>query len=318
MLARRANMKSITRVVVYLSKENSCPQRARFQQSIVGHFCTGDEDSWMVNCALDQRRFLISDREFAGSNRVLLQKGKDKKRNLLPQRPPFCPIKHLTEAQASSLPVETQERGVDVGVAILLQSANQKVLLTRRSKTLSSFPNIWVPPGGHIEQDEQLLDAGLRELGEETGLWLEDGEFSWRPLALWESVYPPMLSRGLPRRHHVVVYLLLLSRESHQQLQVRLKPNEAEVSAYAWLDEPVLASIAATQNEIGATSAMAGDLPPAVSITEVQHGSAKTLAIPTTMFLSSVPLQGEDVERVSTGTKFALRLWLDTLAVQAE
>ncbi|XP_053225581.1 nucleoside diphosphate-linked moiety X motif 17 isoform X3 [Podarcis raffonei] len=285
MLARRANMKSITRVVVYLSKENSCPQRARFQQSIVGHFCTGDEDSWMVNCALDQRRFLISDREFAGSNRVLLQKGKDKKRNLLPQRPPFCPIKHLTEAQASSLPVETQERGVDVGVAILLQSANQKVLLTRRSKTLSSFPNIWVPPGGHIEQDEQLLDAGLRELGEETGLWLEDGEFSWRPLALWE---------------------------------VRLKPNEAEVSAYAWLDEPVLASIAATQNEIGATSAMAGDLPPAVSITEVQHGSAKTLAIPTTMFLSSVPLQGEDVERVSTGTKFALRLWLDTLAVQAE
>nr|XP_028572142.1 nucleoside diphosphate-linked moiety X motif 17-like [Podarcis muralis] len=268
MLARRANMKSITRVVVYLSKENSCPQRARFQQSIVGHFCTGDEDSWMVNCALDQRL--------------------------------------------------TQERGVDVGVAILLQSANQKVLHDKAVQDSEHLPQHWVPPGGHIEQDEQLLDTGLRELGEETGLWLEDREFSWRPLALWESVYPPMLSRGLPKRHHVVVYLLLLSRESHQQLQVRLKPNEAEVSAYAWLDEPVLASIAATQNEIGATSAMAGDLPPAVSITELQHGSAKTVAIPTTMFLSSAPLQGEDVERVSTGTKFALRLWLDTLAVQAE
>lgn len=29
-----------------------------------------------------------------------------------------------------------------------------------------------------------------------------------------------MLSRGLPRRHHIVTYLLLLSTEPHQRLEV--------------------------------------------------------------------------------------------------
>lgn len=36
-----------------------------------------------------------------------------------------------------------------------------------------------------------------------------------------QSIYPPMLSQGLPRRHHIVTYLLLLSTESHEQLEVR-------------------------------------------------------------------------------------------------
>ncbi|XP_053134812.1 nucleoside diphosphate-linked moiety X motif 17 isoform X2 [Hemicordylus capensis] len=269
-------------------------------QSIVGHFCPSHEDSVMVNCGLDRNRFLVSDREFAGSSRVLLQ------------RPPFCPIKNLTETQATSLPAEIRDQGVDVGVAVLLQSAGREVLLTRRSKNLSIFPNIWVPPGGHVEQDEQLLDAGLRELQEETGLWLPDGAFSWKTLALWESVYPPLLTRGLPNRHHVVIYLLLSSHESHQQLQMRFQPNEAEVSAYAWLEPQVLERVAATLDEAKGTKA-AGHFPETVSITELEHSSVQTVTVPTAVFLGTAPARGDDVERVSTGTKFALRLWLQSL-----
>ncbi|XP_048369665.1 nucleoside diphosphate-linked moiety X motif 17 isoform X2 [Sphaerodactylus townsendi] len=244
--------------------------------------------------------------EFAGSKQVLLQ------------RAPFCPIKHLNDAQASSLPAETRGRGVDVGVAVLLQSACRKVLLTRRSKNLSIFPNLWVPPGGHLEPGEQFLVHGLRELREETGLCLQDGEFSWQMLALWESVYPPMLSRGLPKRHHVVIYLLLLSPESHQQLQMRFKPDEAEVSAYTWLEPQILASVAAFEDGAGDAKKVVDNLLPVIRITELQHGAAKTTTIPTTLFLNTAPPQGEDMERVSTGTKFALRLWLDTLAPQTE
>ncbi|XP_077182899.1 m7GpppN-mRNA hydrolase NUDT17 isoform X1 [Paroedura picta] len=301
-----APMEKVRRVLVHLSKENCWPRPARFQQSIVGNFCAASKDSLMVNCGLNQHQFLISDTEFAGSRQVLLQ------------RPPFCPIKHLSDAQAASLPAETRDRGVDVAVAVLLQAACRKVLLTRRSKHLSIFPNLWVPPGGHIEPGEQLLDAGLRELREETGLCLQDGEFSWQMLALWESVYPPMLSRGMPKRHHVVVYLLLLSPESYEQLQVRFKPDEAEVSAYTWLEPQVLASVAATEDGARDAKKVADDLPPVVRITELQHGSAKTTAVPTATFLNTAPPQGEDVERVSTGTKFALRLWLSTLAPQTE
>ncbi|KAM3824681.1 nucleoside diphosphate-linked moiety X motif 17 isoform 1-T1 [Vipera latastei] len=224
------------RVAVHVCRLGGFPRRARFEQSIVGHCCPPHEDSGIVHCALKPLQFLVSDQEFPGSTELLLK------------RPPFCPIKHLTPEQRASLPAETRRRGVDVGVAVLLESANQKILLTRRARTLSLFPNAWVPPGGHIEPEEELLDAGLRELEEETGLWLQDGEFSWHLLALWESVYPPRLSQGLPQRHHIVIYLHLVLHENQQQLQARLKPNEAEVSAVAWLDRPTLASIVATED----------------------------------------------------------------------
>uniref|UniRef100_A0A8C3SYL5 m7GpppN-mRNA hydrolase NUDT17 n=1 Tax=Chelydra serpentina TaxID=8475 RepID=A0A8C3SYL5_CHESE len=228
--------------------------------------------------------------------------------------PSFCPIKHLEESQAAVLPEALRGRGVDVGVAVVLQSVDRRVLLTRRAKNLSIFPNIWVPPGGHMEPDEQLLEAGLRELQEETGLRLEPGGFSWRMLGLWESVYPPMLSRGLPRRHHVVTYLLLLSTESHRQLQTRIQADESEVSAYAWLDPHVLECVAAVEDGAENLGRVPTNLPPTVQATELSRGSARPMELPTATFLNTAPAVGEDVERVSTGTRFALRLWLDTLA----
>uniref|UniRef100_A0A8D2J3J6 m7GpppN-mRNA hydrolase NUDT17 n=1 Tax=Varanus komodoensis TaxID=61221 RepID=A0A8D2J3J6_VARKO len=228
---------------------------------------------------------------------------------LLSQRPSFCPIKHVSEAQAASLPKETRERGVDVGVAVLLQAASQEVLLTRRSRNMSIFPNLWVPPGK--AQTEGLLDAGLRELREETGLWLHRGEFSWHTLALWESTYPPRLSRGLPKRHHVVVYLLLCSHLMPQQLQARMKPDEAEVSAYAWLEPHLLEVIAATEDRLGdGARKTAGALPPTIRYMGGLESPDRTAPLSPWLIHPTPP---RDVERVSTGTKFALRLWLDTV-----
>ncbi|XP_032157628.1 nucleoside diphosphate-linked moiety X motif 17 isoform X5 [Mustela erminea] len=64
------------------------------------------------------------------------------------QRPPFCPFVALDQqqlrARGSELPTN---RGVDLGVAVILQSSDQTVLLTRRTSTLSLSPNLWVPPG---------------------------------------------------------------------------------------------------------------------------------------------------------------------------
>ncbi|XP_030398387.1 nucleoside diphosphate-linked moiety X motif 17 isoform X2 [Gopherus evgoodei] len=242
-------MESLARGLVRLAKGSARPERAGFLQSVTGHFCASHEDEATVCCGLDQNQFVISDSEFPGSTRILLK------------RPSFCPIKHLEERQAAALPEALRGRGVDVGVAVILQSVDRRVLLTRRAKNLSIFPNVWVPPGGHMEPDEQLLEAGLRELQEETGLRLEPGGFSWRMLGLWESVYPPMLSRGLPRRHHVVAYLLLLSTESHQQLQTRIKADESEVSAYAWLEPHILECIAAVEDGAENTGRVPNNLP---------------------------------------------------------
>ncbi|XP_068108329.1 nucleoside diphosphate-linked moiety X motif 17 [Hyperolius riggenbachi] len=293
-------MESTKRILVYLRKENSLLQCAKFVQCITGQFCA-HQNKAVVNCGLDQNRFIISDQQFSGSSSVQLQ------------RPPFCPIKNLSLAQAASLPEQIQSRGVDVGVAILLQTANKKVLLTRRNKSLNIFPNVWVPPGGHMEPGEQLLEAGLRELWEETGLNLKNETPPWRILGLWESAFPPVLSRGLPTRHHIVTYVLVTSRESHQELQAKLHPDEREVSACTWLDPDMADRIVRTQEGEEDSGKNLTGFPASVQVTEVSGDSLYQKDVDVSIFLNTAPAEGEDVERVSTGTKYALKLWLETL-----
>lgn len=44
---------------------------------------------------------------------------------------------------------------------------------------------------GPVLSHSQLLDGGLRELWEESGLQLPQGQFSWVPLGLWEVRQEP-------------------------------------------------------------------------------------------------------------------------------
>src|ERR1700726_4811085 len=44
------------------------------------------------------------------------------------------------------------------------------VLLARRSPHRTTYPALWSFPGGHVEQDESLTDALIRELREEVGV----------------------------------------------------------------------------------------------------------------------------------------------------
>ncbi|XP_070768529.1 nucleoside diphosphate-linked moiety X motif 17 [Enoplosus armatus] len=292
-------MDKVRRILVHVCKERAAPQRAQFVQSITGHFSGCGDDEVEVNCSLEKNQFIL----YRG----------DEGRGIPLKRPAFCPIKHLSVTEAAEIPLDVQQRGIDVGVAIILQTANQRVLLTRRAKELRIFPNVWVPPGGHLEPDETLLDAGLRELKEETGLKLEPEAVSPKILGLWESVYPPMLSRGLPQRHHIVIYMLLHSPLSHLQLQASLSPSPAEVSACLWADSRLVrAVVSSVDGEDGEVPL--DDLPSSVSVSQVSSdGALRDSTLPLTVFVSRAPVSGPDVERVSTGTKFALELWLRSL-----
>ncbi|KAM6967982.1 nucleoside diphosphate-linked moiety X motif 17 [Aplochiton taeniatus] len=293
-------MEKVRKILVHLSKDNAAPHCARFVQSITGHFSGSLDDEVMVVCTLENNRFLLGH----------LEKG----RGVPLKRASFCPFKHLSGSEAAAIPLEVQSRGVDVGVAILLQSANQKVLLTRRACTLRIFPNVWVPPGGHVELNERLLDAGLRELREETGLKLQPDEVSPKLLGLWESVYPPMLSRGLPQRHHIVTYMLLHSSLPHHQLQAALRPEPAEVSGCLWVDAPLGRAIVAAVDGQEDSGLGFEDLPPTLSVSEVSpEGALRESVLPVSVLCNRAPSRGQDVERVSTGTKYALELWLNTL-----
>lgn len=292
-------MDKVRRILVYVCKERTAPQRAQFVQSITALFSDGGEDEVEVNCSLEKNQFIL----YRG----------DKGRGIPLKRPAFCPIKHLSATEAAAIPLDVQQRGIDVGVAILLQTANQRVLLTRRSKELRIFPNVWVPPGGHVEPDETLLDAGLRELEEETGLKLKPEEVSPKILGLWESVYPPMLSRGLPQRHHIVIYMLLHSSLSHLQLQACLSPSPAEVSACLWADSRLVGAVVSSVDGEDAEVCL-DDLPSSISVSQVStEGALTDSTLPLTVLVSRAPVSGPDVERVSTGTKYALELWLRSL-----
>jgi ADP-ribose pyrophosphatase YjhB (NUDIX family) len=72
------------------------------------------------------------------------------------------------------------------------------------------------------EDKESLVDAGLRELHEETGLTLPE-DTNIQILCLWESVYPVLLGLGTPVRHHIVVYLLARVNALSEQMLSKIK-----------------------------------------------------------------------------------------------
>ena len=225
---------SYKRILVHLQHQpGAVPVLAKFTECILSSLQPDHQHAIQVSVELTDDRLVLS-HPAKNSTPALLT------------HPPFCPAFCLTPCQSKALPEETVNRGVDVGVVVLLETADTRLLLTRRAAHMRTFPGTWVPPGGHVESGEGLLDAGLRELGEETGLVLPSTTIAKsRVLALWESVYPYSLSRGPPKRHHIVTYYYVRSFEHSSALQARMQLDATEVEAAMWLNAP-LASLVAT------------------------------------------------------------------------
>uniref|UniRef100_A0A8C5BAT7 Nudix (nucleoside diphosphate linked moiety X)-type motif 17 n=1 Tax=Gadus morhua TaxID=8049 RepID=A0A8C5BAT7_GADMO len=286
-------VQKVQKVLVHLSGGNAAAQCARFVQSITGHF--GGQDETQVGCYLDNNRFILSQ---GAGQRVPLK------------RPAFCPFKHLSVTQAAAIPLDVQDRGVDVGVAVILQTTNQRVLLTRRAAGLRIFPGLWVPPGVCVCVCVCLVAAGLRELHEETGLEVEQNDVSPQILGL-------SCRYTHTHTHTHTLTLTLTLTHSHKCVcvcvsQVCLRPDPAEVSACLWVDRDLARSI------VGGADGEEGGLqpppPPVVRVTEVlPDGALRGSLLPGAVLCARAPAEGPDVERVSTGTKYALGLWLDSL-----
>lgn len=298
---------SYTRVLVHLRRATqeapySC---ARFSECILDSLGLAGEG--LVECSLQDNRLLL---QSPAESNISTSTGNTKPSLYKIMHPPFCPIHHLDEEGRDCLPPEIVERGVDVGVAVLLESSDHKLLLTHRAEHMRTFPSIWVPPGGHVEDGESLEEAALRELEEETGLLVtEEERKSSHILGLWESVFPPVLSMGDPKRHHIVVYLHITLGKTSEQLNKEFKLCPEEVDAAAWLSVNLIRL--AAFNEDQDDKSEADDCSELIPVTLVNKDGEH---VEGTVESSTLTRTQESHQltpgRISTGSRYALSLWL--------
>jgi len=63
-----------------------------------------------------------------------------------------------------------------------------KVLMHKRAESKSLFPGYWIGPGGHVEENEDVLSAAIREIKEETGVVLQPTNVSLKVLAFHHHI----------------------------------------------------------------------------------------------------------------------------------
>ena len=122
------------------------------------------------------------------------------------------------------------------------------------------------------------------------------------PLCLWESVYPALLAKGDPKRHTMVVYLHVFVEKTSQDLIQDIRLDPQETNAYMWLD----------LKEVNYTCDYSLPLNKADSIIvyELKNDSSAVVVKVVKNYdilRADLPTSGTfDVERISTGTRFAL------------
>jgi 8-oxo-dGTP diphosphatase len=106
--------------------------------------------------------------------------------------------------------------------------------------------NLWVFPGGHIDENEAPHEAAKREAWEETGLTIEiaevmdpedgSGMLTYpKPLMVAQFPAPGKPHKGEPAHHHIdFLYFATASSLSP------LKPELAEVGGVQWFDRDAL------------------------------------------------------------------------------
>ncbi|MGH0183462.1 UNVERIFIED_CONTAM: hypothetical protein FKN15_012316 [Acipenser sinensis] len=225
-----------------------------------------------------------------------------------------CVIEDL-ETQVSELAAENET--LRSRLQELQQNLQAESLKTRDSVPWQDFSEGRQALGGSIAELRHLLcdvRLGYTEAWRMREARLREMKDRQAELDMLRSVFPPMLSRGLPRRHHIVTYLLLQSTQSHLQLQDRLCPEPREVSGCVWVDPSLVRAIVSTVDGAEHSGKAPANLPQTVRVTEVcSDGALLTSELPVAVLLNTAPPEGPDVERISTGTKYALELWLKAM-----
>ncbi|XP_023721946.1 nucleoside diphosphate-linked moiety X motif 17 isoform X3 [Cryptotermes secundus] len=192
------NIANIRRMLVGVRAPDTCdkPKMANFLTCLVHHF-SPTQKSATINCKIQDDMLVLysphdgnklgdKDEESTGTvNGTELE-------SVTLYHSPECPLWKLQQCSTPVTP--SQNRGIYVGVAVLVESSDSHVLMTQRCDHLRTFPRAWVPPGGHLEVGESIMHGALRELEEEAGLVLDPRNTNTHLICLWESAFPPLIT----------------------------------------------------------------------------------------------------------------------------
>ena len=127
---------SSKRVMTYLKNKHEV-LLAPFGQCLVSNFAKDSKQNEVeLQCDLSSQGLVLSKKEDNTS-----------KDSVILRHPPFCPMLHLSQELKEKFKNEPPYSGISVAVAVILESSDTKVLLTRRPPHMRTFPNVWVPPG---------------------------------------------------------------------------------------------------------------------------------------------------------------------------
>jgi len=316
----------------------SCMQQTKFHDSVVDLMLKSTDmksshqvstNSVPVSVAYTDNSLLI-----ASDNDLLSRTctGESRKFDVVLQRPPACPFLDMKNANYS-MP-ESPDKHIQVASVALLESSDHKILLTKRPDFMRTFPNVWVPPGGSLELNEDLFQTALRELQEETNI--SDASVSdCSILGLWESGFPLVFSPDTPpRRHHLVSYVHFKTKSNSEQLNSQLKLQPNEVDRAVWVCPCVAHKIVQSDENLdssklqkyfnqsacssGSCLLLNGSIDNTSLGAYCNTSTNNTVVdnIPIEPLFTKYSEQTASLERVSTGTKFALLLWLEKLLIK--
>jgi 8-oxo-dGTP pyrophosphatase MutT (NUDIX family) len=167
--------------------------------------------------------------------------------NLIFDHAMLCPCAAMQQ-NSQIYSFKNTEKPISFAAVTLVLDSQKNILLTRRSKTLNSFPRAWVNAGGRIDYGETFEACAKRELAEETGIFCteEDDlvtktikhyclqkEMQFYPFLLYESVFPTHLDLGLPQFQTLALFFAVELTVKHTELDIKLQ--ESECDAHLWL-----------------------------------------------------------------------------------
>ena len=110
-----------------------------------------------------------------------------------------------------------------VGVSVILR-CKKKILLGKRKGSHGS--GTWAFPGGHLEMNETPKECAIREIGEETGIKINDEYFEIREGGFTNDIFEE------EKKHYITLYIFV---ESKTKLNAEILEPE-KCSEWKWFE----------------------------------------------------------------------------------